>query len=71
MRTVDIIKGFINLGWIEQESSSRKYRKFLNPKNPDTFYWIGKAGAIRRGRISSNTVDVKAVWVEVLKLHGK
>lgn len=71
MRVKDIIDGVVNLGWVEQESSSRKYRKFLNPKNPSTFYWIGKAGAIRVGRIASETRDVKAVWVEVLKLHGK
>ena len=41
----------------ELPSRSRKYRKFTGLR-PETFYWIGKNGAVRVGKASSNSMSL-------------
>lgn len=43
-------------GYTEETITSRKYRKFTHPKRNHPL-WLGKAGALRSGRISSDTVN--------------
>ena len=44
-------------GGVEQDSGSRKYRKFMVPSG--SIYWVGKMGALRKGRtISSSSFSV-------------
>lgn len=43
-------------GYTEETGTSRKYRKFTHPKRNHPL-WLGKAGALRSGRISTDTVN--------------
>ena len=47
-------------GGVEQDSGSRKYRKFTVPSG--NTYWVGKMGALRKGRTvgSSHSVSLDA-----------
>lgn len=57
--TDTIIAGLQALGYVEQESSSRKYRKFTHPTKADVQpFHVGKAGALRYGRLASASVSM-------------
>ena len=43
-------------GGVEQKSGSRKYRKFMVPSGD--VYWVGKMGALRKGRTISSSFSV-------------
>lgn len=43
-------------GYTEESLTSRKYRKFTHPRREHPL-WLGKAGALRSGRIASDTVN--------------
>lgn len=43
-------------GGIEQDSGSRKYRKFMVPSG--RIYWVGKMGALRTGSTVSSSHSV-------------
>lgn len=43
-------------GYAEETITSRKYRKFTHPRRNHPL-WLGKAGALRSGRIASDTVN--------------
>ena len=50
-------------GSTELPSKSRKYRKFTYPNQApnskkETFYWVGKKGALRAGPAASNSVSI-------------
>ena len=56
----DRVVRFLIEGFKRQElPSSGKYRKFTTSR-PDSFYWVGKNGSIRAGRISSDSVSLTA-----------
>ena len=42
-------------GYLEMTSTSRKYRKF---SKGSVTLWLGKCGALREGRTSSNSVPI-------------
>lgn len=42
----------------EVKSTSSKYRKFTVPNRPDTFYWVGKNGALRVGKTVSDSLSL-------------
>lgn len=50
-----VIDGLVKAGYHEQNSPSRKYRKFV--KGNDTL-WVGKKGALRRGRTVSESMSL-------------
>ena len=41
----------------EIQTNTRKYRKFTG-RNENHFYFVGKAGAVRSGRIASDSVSI-------------
>ena len=50
-------------GSVEMPSKSKKYRKFTYPgkvlnSKKETFYWVGKKGALRAGSSVSNSVSI-------------
>ena len=56
---VDILK---RNGWKEVRSRSRKYRAFQHNDYP-YMYFVGKHGALRRGKTVSDSVSVtRLVW---------
>lgn len=55
-KTEKIITILLDRGCVEIiPSKSRKYRQFSIPASKE-FYWVGKAGACRRGLISSSSM---------------
>lgn len=52
-----ICKAIKRRGYIEISSRSRKYREFRKEGAP-LGYFVGKCGALRRGRIASKTVSL-------------
>ena len=57
----------LETGYTEVEQTSRKYRKFTHPQREHPLF-LGKAGAIRSGRISSQTVNAeRLIPASVLK----
>ena len=57
-KTERIIEYFISKGAKEVlPSKSRKYRQFTSLLGK-TFIWIGKAGAVRVGKTSSNSISI-------------
>ena len=56
----DRVIRFLVEGFKRQElPSTNKYRKFTTSR-PESFYWVGNAGACRAGRISSDSVSLTA-----------
>jgi hypothetical protein len=57
------------MGCKEVESNSRKYRTFERPSGSavDTFYFVGKKGALRVGRCASKSCSVEQVVPAMLK----
>ena len=58
-------------GSVEMPSKSKKYRKFTYPgkvlnSKKETFYWVGKKGALRAGPAASNSVSI----IHYLKKKG-
>ena len=51
----------LQMGAVEQPSKTRKYRTFTlqNVNNEPVTYYVGKAGALRRGRTVSNSVSLE------------
>lgn len=59
------------MGRRELSSESRKYRKFMGSA-PDRFYFVGHSGAVRVGKISSNSISItEAFWLRVEKWEAK
>lgn len=51
-----LVAGLLTLGYEEQHTTSRKYRAFRHPNHPEArTLWVGRAGALRRGRIATQT----------------
>jgi len=51
-----------NHGWREIRSKSRKYRTFEHPDYPYK-YFVGKHGALRRGKNVSSSISVtRLIW---------
>jgi hypothetical protein len=50
----------LSLGYTEEEYNSRKYRKFTHPDRTHPL-WLGKAGAIRSGRIATDTINAERI----------
>lgn len=63
-RIVDLMleKGFIEI----VPSKSKKYRQFSDPDAPGSFYWLGKMGAVRRGKTSTNSISVSDYWFKAV-----
>ena len=57
------------VGYEEADSPSRKYRKFVRKDRPGAFLWVGKAGAVRCGRTSSQSISVTSSTHKLMKLH--
>ena len=64
----EIIKGLLALGCEELECKSRKYRQFTRSVSNyegdprlvrSTFYFVGKAGALRVGPCASRDAGIK------------
>lgn len=45
-------------GSIIQPSTSNKYTKLSIPNKPDYFYFVGKNGALRVGKIASKSISL-------------
>ena len=65
----------IHRGFTEVLSESEKYRKFVNLEREDytQIAWIGRRGAMRFGRISSESVSSKKwdfIYKQSLNLKG-
>ena len=61
--TEKLVAGLIALGCREVTSNSRKYRQFtriLADLPNESYYFVGKAGALRVGRCASDTVALGA-----------
>ena len=56
-KTEKMIELLLKEGCKEIESNSRKYRKFINPRVVDKFYFVGNAGGVRRGRIYTKSIS--------------
>ena len=54
-----VVEAIIKRGAIETEATSRKYRKFHHPSGGGEFYFVGKNGALRRGRSATNSVSLE------------
>jgi hypothetical protein len=57
-------------GAVEVPSRSRKYRTFTRPDIPkdlfqETFYFVGKAGAVRTGRTISDSYSISSHFAKV------
>jgi len=46
-------------GFQEVPSSSRKYRKFMNPLRKEQFHFVGKNGAVRVGRTITDSISME------------
>lgn len=53
-----IINYLIENGCKEVKTTSSKYRKFSLPKFPDIFYFVGKNGALRKGKNISESFSL-------------
>jgi hypothetical protein len=53
-KSEQISNALINSNWKEEKSNSRKYRKF-SKSDFNFFLFVGKNGALRSGRNSSNS----------------
>lgn len=49
-------------GCYEIQSRSKKYRTFAIRTDPVQFYFVGKKGALRKGRTASNSFSVRYRW---------
>lgn len=57
------------MGKMELPSKNR-YRKFTT-SSPESFYWVGNAGAVRAGRCASDSVSLTAQVHANMKLWEK
>ena len=59
MTKTDRIVRFLTEGLKKTElpTNTRKYRKFTG-RNDQLFYFVGKAGAVRSGRIASDSISI-------------
>ena len=57
MKTTDIINFIKSKGYKEIASKSRKYRTFKHD-NSDLLVFIGKRGAVRKGKTSSQSISI-------------
>jgi len=55
-------------GFQEIPSTSRKYRKFMDPLNKGHFHFLGRNGAVRIGRTISGSRSLTAVVVRLMKV---
>ena len=69
-KTQRIIDAILKMGAVERASKSSKYRTFTNPRRDGEFFFVGKAGALRAGRTSSNSISLGNM-VERLILAGE
>lgn len=53
----------------QEHSSKNKYRKFYRDEN--TFYWVGKAGAVRAGKNISNSISVTVHFHSLTRIWEK
>lgn len=60
-----IVAKMLEMGYQELISPSKKYRKFTSDK-PDRFYWVGKMGAVRKGKTSTNSLSVSDHWYKMI-----
>ena len=68
-KTETLARGLDRAGWTEIASTSAKYRKFQHPDHP-VFMWLGKAGALRLGRIASDTRAATPRLVNHMRMKG-
>jgi len=66
-KTQRIEAKLVELGCKELLSGSRKYRKFSLPVQPrggqrESFYWLGRAGALRVGPTSTDSSSVTDIF---------
>jgi len=66
-RLIVALKG---LGSEEVPSKSGKYVTLTRPLKPGTFYFVGRAGALRLGRTSSRSIPVSDTFKSVLLGSG-
>ncbi len=67
-----IIKSLLQRGYLQvPHRDTSKYTVFRKPEWLDTYLFIGKNGAIRHGRISSNSVPINEVLRKKLIAAGK
>jgi len=53
-------------GIIEIESRSSKYRVFVNSATPEQYYFVGKKGALRKGRCASKSYSLEHIVPQLL-----
>lgn len=68
-RLARIVEFLLANGYTEEPYNSRRYRKFTHPKREHPL-WIGRAGAVRSGRIASETVNAEKL-IPISVLTGK
>ena len=47
-------------------ATSKKYQKLTVPGEPEMFYWLGKAGALRKGRTVSESYSMEPLRTRLL-----
>ena len=62
MTVKDILRHIQDDGFTEVEGRSRKYRKFTKdaPTRIGVFLFVGRKGAVRKGRSISNSISLTA-----------
>jgi hypothetical protein len=68
-QTQAIINALLKRGYTEVSDTSRKYRAFVRPSDTEVMHiFIGKAGAVRRGRNITNSVSLERTPVRKMLL---
>lgn len=58
-------------GMVEIESPSQKFRRFKKKnEGRESFYWLGRKGAVRAGRTLSESISVTHLIKERMRARG-
>jgi len=65
-RQEEIARALIDANAVEEPGASRKYRRFRDPSG--AFWFVGRAGAIRRGKTIAGSVSYTSRAEQVLDM---
>lgn len=65
-KTMKMIEILEEMGCVEVPSRS-KYRSFKDPLKENRFYFVGNRGAVRYGRIASDSLSASHIFNKILK----
>lgn len=61
-----VVTALLARGGKEVASKSRKYRQFTRTDKPEFFYFVGKKGALRTGRVASASISLEQIVPSLL-----